>query len=63
MPCPYIEELGESDHSDPQRELIEYLGGKPAEQVFRTPPFRAIEILSKDDGASAMKKGLDDYRD
>src|ERR1700676_2242235 len=26
-----------------------YLGQEPDEQVFRTPPFLAIEILSKDD--------------
>jgi Uma2 family endonuclease len=88
--------LGEKDHSGPQRELIVffatrrgspkthvfpeqrvqvkttrfrvpdvcvYLGSEPGEQVFRTPPFLAIEILSKDDRASDMQEKLDDYRD
>jgi Uma2 family endonuclease len=40
-----------------------YLGSEPDEQVFRTPPFLAIEILSKDDRASDMQEKLDDYRD
>jgi Uma2 family endonuclease len=40
-----------------------YLGSEPGEQVFRTPPFLAIEILSKDDRASDMQEKLDDYRD
>jgi Uma2 family endonuclease len=88
--------LGEKDHSEPQRELIVffatrrgspktwvfpsqrvqvdatrfrvpdvcvYLGSEPDGQVFRTPPFLAIEILSKDDRASDMLEKLDDYRD
>ncbi len=37
------------------------LTGKPTEQVFRTPPFIAIEILSKDDRPSQMQKRIDDY--
>jgi Uma2 family endonuclease len=37
------------------------LTGKPTEQVFRTPPFIAIEILSKDDRISQMQEGIDDY--
>src|ERR1700676_5497880 len=74
--------LGEKDHSRPQRKLIAffvanenslrtfafpeqrvqvkatrfrvpdvcvYIGTEPDEQIFRTPPFLAIEILSKDD--------------
>ena len=36
-------------------------GEKPAEQVFRTPPFIAIEILSKDDRVSNMQERIDDY--
>lgn len=36
-------------------------GGKPTEQIFRTPPFIAIEILSKDDRVSAMQERIDDY--
>ena len=88
--------LGEKDHSWPQRELIAffcatqktlgtyvfpeqrvqvkatrfrvpdvcvYIGAWPAEQVFRTPPFLAVEILSKDDRASDLKEKLADYRD
>ena len=38
------------------------IGARPAEQVFRTPPFLAIEILSKDDRASDLQEKLDDYR-
>jgi len=34
---------------------------KPAEQIFRTPPFIAIEILSKDDRISQMQERIDDY--
>ena len=36
---------------------------QPDQQVFRTPPFLAIEILSKDDRASDLKEKLDDYLD
>jgi Uma2 family endonuclease len=39
------------------------LGGRPKEQIFRTPPFLAIEILSKDDRASDLQQKLDDYRE
>ncbi len=87
--------LGEKDHSRPQRKLIGffvslestlgayafpeqrvqvkatrfrvpdvcvYLGSEPDEQVFRTPPFLVIEILSKDDRAGDLQDKLDDYR-
>jgi Uma2 family endonuclease len=87
--------LGEKDHSGPQRDLIVflatwrgsprlfvypeqrvqvkatrfrvpdvcvYVGTEPDEQVFRTPPFLAVEILSKDDRASDLQEKLDDYR-
>ena len=87
--------LGEKDHSRPQRKLIGffvalektlrtyafpeqrvqvkatrfrvpdvcvYVGAEPDDQVFRTPPFLAIEILSKDDRASDLQEKLDDYR-
>ena len=37
------------------------LTSKPTEQVFRTPPFIAIEILSKDDRISQMQERIDDY--
>ena len=87
--------LGEKDHSRPQRKLIQffgplestlrtfafpeqriqvkntrfrvpdvcvYIGAAPDEQVFRRPPFLAIEILSKDDRASDLQEKLDDYQ-
>lgn len=38
-----------------------YIGREPQEQVFRTPPFLAIEILSKDDRASDLQEKIDDY--
>jgi Uma2 family endonuclease len=38
-----------------------YAGAKPAEQVFRTPPFVAIEVLSSEDRMSRMQERLDDY--
>jgi len=39
-----------------------YIGAKPNEQVFRTPPFLAIEILSKPDRATDLQEKLGDYR-
>jgi len=39
------------------------LGAEPEEQIFRTPPFLVIEVLSKDDRASDLQEKLDDYRD
>ena len=38
-----------------------YIGGEPEEQVFRTPPFLAIEIVSKDDRASDLQEKIHDY--
>jgi Uma2 family endonuclease len=35
--------------------------GEPAEQIFRTPPFMCIEILSSDDRLSEMQKRCQDY--
>ncbi len=32
--------------------------GKPDRQIFRTPPFLCIEILSQDDRMTRMKNGL-----
>src|SRR5262249_37884533 len=40
-----------------------YVGAEPTEQIFREPPFLAIEILSKDDRASDLEEKLKDYRD
>ena len=38
------------------------LGGEVYEPIIRTPPFLAIEILSKDDRASDLQEKLADYR-
>jgi len=35
--------------------------GKPAEQIFKTPPLICIEILSKDDRMSEMQERVGDY--
>jgi Uma2 family endonuclease len=35
--------------------------GEPAEQIFRTPPFICIEILSSDDRLSHMQARVQDY--
>ena len=40
-----------------------YIGAEPAEQVFRTPPFLAVEILSKDDRAGDVAEKIKDYLD
>ena len=36
-------------------------GPEPPEQIFRTPPFICIEILSPEDRLSKMRERLDDY--
>lgn len=36
-------------------------GEEPPEQVFTTPPFLCIEILSKDDRMSEMQERINDY--
>jgi Uma2 family endonuclease len=38
-----------------------YIGEEPEEQVFHTPPFLVVEILSKDDRASEVQEKIDDY--
>lgn len=38
-----------------------YLGGEPDEEVFTTPPFLVVEILSPDDRASEVQETIDDY--
>ncbi|MGH9627150.1 MAG: Uma2 family endonuclease, partial [Bryobacteraceae bacterium] len=38
-----------------------YLGQEPREQVFRTPLFLAIEILSPEDRAADLQEKIDDY--
>ncbi len=40
-----------------------YVGAEPAEQVFRTPPFLAVEILSKDDRDADVAEKIKDYLD
>jgi Uma2 family endonuclease len=35
--------------------------GKPAEQIFRTPPFICIEVLSPEDRLPAMRARVQDY--
>jgi len=39
-----------------------YIGADPTEQVFRTPPFLAVEILSKDDRPADLQEKIQDYR-
>jgi Uma2 family endonuclease len=36
-------------------------GPRPVEQIFTTPPFICIEILSKDDTMTQMQERIDDY--
>jgi Uma2 family endonuclease len=36
-------------------------GPEPAEQIFRTPPFICIEILSPDDRIGRVQQRIDDY--
>jgi len=37
------------------------LGSRPTEPILTSPPFIAIEILSKDDRISQMQERIDDY--
>ncbi len=37
------------------------VGEKPTEQIFRTPPFLCVEVLSKDDRMSGMLDRIHDY--
>ena len=36
-------------------------GPEPPEQIFRTPPFLCIEVLSPEDRLSKMRERIDDY--
>jgi Uma2 family endonuclease len=38
-----------------------YLGEGPKEQIFRTPPFICIEVLSPEDRTSRFHQRIDDY--
>ena len=40
-----------------------YVGREPHEQVFRTPPFLVVEILSRDDRTSDTQEKIEDYLD
>ena len=42
-------------------DLCLYVGAKPKEQVFRTPPFICIEILSPEDRMERIQDKIDDY--
>ncbi|HEY7334530.1 MAG TPA: Uma2 family endonuclease [Bryobacteraceae bacterium] len=42
-------------------DICVYLGGEPQEQVFRTPPFLCIEILSPEDRMDRIQDRIDDY--
>src|SRR5260221_5274872 len=42
-------------------DICVYLGEEPQEQIFRTPPFICIEILSPEDRWERMQKKIDDY--
>ena len=42
-------------------DLCVVAGPKPKEQIFTTPPFLCIEILSKDDRAGETQEKIDDY--
>jgi Uma2 family endonuclease len=44
-------------------DLCLYVGQAPKEQVFRTPPFACIEILSPEDRLDRMQSRIDDYLD
>ena len=38
-----------------------YAGPEPQEQIFRTPPFICIEILSPEDRWARVQQRIDDY--
>ncbi len=42
-------------------DLCLYVGQKPTDQVFRTPPFICIEILSPEDRIARLQDKIDDY--
>jgi len=42
-------------------DICVYLGEEPQEQIFRTPPFICIEILSPEDRWERMQKKIEDY--
>jgi len=42
-------------------DICVYAGEEPQEQIFRTPPFICIEILSPEDRWVRMREKIDDY--
>ena len=42
-------------------DICVYVGAKPGEQIFRTPPFICIEILSPEDRMSRVEIRINDY--
>ena len=42
-------------------DICVYAGEEPQEQIFRTPPFICIEILSPEDRWERMQQKIDDY--
>jgi Uma2 family endonuclease len=38
-----------------------YVGDKPRDQIFRTPPFICIEVLSPEDRVARTQERIDDY--
>jgi Uma2 family endonuclease len=42
-------------------DICVYVGQKPPDQVFRTPPFICIEILSPEDRVERTQQRIDDY--
>jgi Uma2 family endonuclease len=42
-------------------DICVYLGGEPQEQIFATPPFICIEILSPEDRWERSQQRIDDY--
>ena len=42
-------------------DICVYVGEEPREQIFRTPPFICIEILSPEDRWERTQQRIDDY--
>jgi Uma2 family endonuclease len=42
-------------------DLCAYVGQEPTEEIFRTPPFLCIEILSPEDRMERIQERIDDY--
>jgi Uma2 family endonuclease len=42
-------------------DLCAYVGQEPTEEIFRTPPFLCIEILSPEDRMERIQEKIDDY--